>query len=66
MQDLPIGSLIAFGSTIDYKFCIDTVFVVGLVNPRRPTSHFTVELQSTGWAIFCTSQALGAITQAVR
>jgi hypothetical protein len=36
MQDLPIGSFIAFGSTIDYKFCIDTVFVVGSREPWVP------------------------------
>jgi hypothetical protein len=26
MQDLPIDSVICFGSTIDYAFCVDTVF----------------------------------------
>lgn len=28
IQDLPVGSVICFGSTISSRFCVDTVFVV--------------------------------------
>lgn len=36
MQDLPIGSVLCFGSTIDHEFCLDTVFVVASAQPWIP------------------------------
>ena len=36
MQDLPIGSLICFGSTIDGQFCLDTVLVIAAAEPWVP------------------------------
>ena len=36
MQDLPPGSVICFGSTIDHQFCLDTLFVVASDEPWVP------------------------------
>ena len=36
MQNLPIGTVICFGSTIDREFCVDTVLVVGSAEPWVP------------------------------
>ena len=36
MQDLPIGSVICFGSTIDGQFCVDTVLVIAAAEPWVP------------------------------
>ena len=56
MQDLPTGSVICFGSTIEGQFCIDTLLVVATREPWVPADaarlHVTAAFKTcTGGSI---------------
>jgi hypothetical protein len=60
MQRLSPGSVICFGSTLDYEFCVDTVFVVAEAEPW--TAAGSADLDEA--FATCTAEQLAAGTDA--
>jgi hypothetical protein len=46
MQDLPIGSVICFGSTIGGQFCVDTVLVIAAAEPWVPAEAASLHVNA--------------------
>ena len=58
MQELPVGSVICFGSTIQGEFCLDTVFVMASAEPWVPSEIEALEVDEAFKV--CTGQSLAA------
>lgn len=58
MQDLPVGSVLCYGSTIEHEFCIDTVFVVASAQPWTPAEVADIDLDDA-FAV-CTADSITA------
>lgn len=58
MQDLPVGSVLCFGSTIDHEFCLDTVLVVATAEPWVPADVADTDVDQA-FAV-CTAESIVA------
>jgi hypothetical protein len=58
MQDLAVGSVVCFGSTIDGEFCLDTVLVVSSFEPWLPIEGAGLKTSEAFKA--CTAAAIAA------
>lgn len=61
MQELEQGSVICFGSTIQGKFCLDTMFVVGASEPWIPAA-FSAQDVDEAFAI-CTAESVAGVAR---
>lgn len=56
MQELPRGSVICFGSTLDGEFCLDTVFVVADHQPWTPATAADLDVDDA--FVVCTGESI--------